>query len=297
MSTMSDNRTRDFSWILVAYLAALIAAALGIRVSSAYTLNPLYLSAVADVAATVAIFGFSRAFNNSSFYDAYWSVIPPLLLGYWFWAYGALDLRLVLIWVLVTLWAVRLTYNWARGWTGLEHVDWRYIDLKQSTGRAYPLVDLLGIQLMPTVLVFFGCLPVWVVVTATAGGSAPPLGLTDLPWITVGLAAVYLEFRADNVLRAFRLNPDNAGKVLRSDVWAWCRHPNYLGELGFWLALALAGSVIANTLWVWLGFVLMLILFVGITIPMIDKRQLANKADYQAYKNEVFSLLPRPPRH
>jgi steroid 5-alpha reductase family enzyme len=33
--------------------------------------------------ATVVIFGFSRWFNNSSFYDAYWSIIPPLLALYW----------------------------------------------------------------------------------------------------------------------------------------------------------------------------------------------------------------------
>ena len=25
------------------------------------------------------------------------------------------------------VWALRLTYNWARGWPGLHHVDWRYV--------------------------------------------------------------------------------------------------------------------------------------------------------------------------
>ena len=38
---------------------------------------------VADLLATVVIFAFSRAYRNSSFYDAYWSVVPPLLLVYW----------------------------------------------------------------------------------------------------------------------------------------------------------------------------------------------------------------------
>ena len=107
---------------------------------------------------------------------------------------------------------------------------------------------------------------------------------------------MYLEYRADNVLRQFRLNPDNQGQVLRQDVWAWCRHPNYLGEIGFWLSLALAGFTVSDSPWVWIGFVLMLVLFVGITIPMIDKRQLANKSDYAAYRDEVFSLIPKPPR-
>jgi hypothetical protein len=38
---------------------------------------------IADVLATLVVFAFSRAYRNSSFYDAYWSVIPPLLLFYW----------------------------------------------------------------------------------------------------------------------------------------------------------------------------------------------------------------------
>ena len=38
---------------------------------------------VADLIATAVIFGFSRAYRNSSVYDAYWSVIPPLLALWW----------------------------------------------------------------------------------------------------------------------------------------------------------------------------------------------------------------------
>ena len=299
-TTLAHDRRRDFAWIIVAYTVALVAAWATVVVGQSYTndalYGPLYLGAAADLSATLVIFGFSRWFGNSSFYDAYWSVIPPVLLAYWFWAYGVLDFRLVLVWLLVTAWAVRLTHNWARGWQGLTHVDWRYVDLQQSTGKAYPLVDLLGIQLLPTVLVFAGCVPVWIAITATAAGQTTSIGLLDLPWILVGTAAVYLEFRADNVLRRFRLNPQNRGQVLRHDVWAWCRHPNYLGEIGFWLSLALAGFAVSDSAWVWLGFVLMVILFVGITIPMIDKRQLANKPDYATYREEVFSLIPKPPR-
>jgi hypothetical protein len=37
---------------------------------------------VADVLATLVVFAFSRAYRNSSFYDAYCSVIPPLLTFY-----------------------------------------------------------------------------------------------------------------------------------------------------------------------------------------------------------------------
>ena len=38
---------------------------------------------IADLIATLVIFAASRIFGNSSTYDAYWSVIPPLLAFYW----------------------------------------------------------------------------------------------------------------------------------------------------------------------------------------------------------------------
>ena len=120
----------------------------------------------------------------------------------------------------------------------------------------------------------------------------------DAAWVVVGYGALWLENRADNVLRAFRLEQASSGRsgeVLQRDVWAWCRHPNYLGELGFWLALALAGYLATGVAMTWAGFAAMVVLFVGISIPMIDKRQLGNKPAYADYKNRVPSLIPRPP--
>ena len=45
--------------------------------------SPIWDMFWADIAATIAIFVFSRLYKNSSFYDAYWSVIPPLIALCW----------------------------------------------------------------------------------------------------------------------------------------------------------------------------------------------------------------------
>ena len=91
-------------------------------------------AALADIAATIIIFLFSSAFRNSSFYVPYWSVAQPLLMIYLMLSYDVFDPRLVLILLLTTPWSIRLTHNWARGRQGLEHVDWRYINLRAKTG-------------------------------------------------------------------------------------------------------------------------------------------------------------------
>ena len=52
-----------------------------------------------------------------------------------------------------------LTFNWIRGWKGLEQEDWRYVDLKKRTGKFYELVNFSGIHMFPTLIVFACCLP------------------------------------------------------------------------------------------------------------------------------------------
>lgn len=120
-----QSKSVSLLWILFAYVACCGVA----YAFLAYAHGDLLLSSfVADVIATVVIFVFSRAFKNSSFYDAYWSVIPPLFLLYW-WYSRELDsqqLRYILVSIVVWFWAIRLTWNWAKHWPGLGHEDWRY---------------------------------------------------------------------------------------------------------------------------------------------------------------------------
>ena len=45
--------------------------------------SPIWDMLWADITATIAIFVFSRLNRNLSFYDACWSVMPPLIALYW----------------------------------------------------------------------------------------------------------------------------------------------------------------------------------------------------------------------
>ncbi len=300
---MTANRSTDinlepnqapaiaFVWIWIAYALAIAAAAATLLQPWVALGDSVLLRAlVADIVATLIIFGFSSAFANASFYDAYWSVAPPLLGGYFLLAQeAAIEVRSVLVLSLVCAWAIRLTDNWARGWRGLTHEDWRYVDLQVTTGRAWWLVNLLGIHLFPTALVFIGCISLQVSLNA----GTQPFGLLDLLASLVGWSALWLEYTADNQLHDFKNKPDNRGQVLDSGVWSWCRHPNYLGEIGFWVALflyawAATGTLASGAIW---GPIAMLALFAGISIPMIDKR-LAQRTGFAQHMKNTFALLP-----
>jgi steroid 5-alpha reductase family enzyme len=252
-------------------------------------------SLVADLLATLVVFVFSRIYRNSSFYDAYWSVVPPALAVYW-WAEAGADAdqgRAWLVVAVIVFWAVRLTANWVHGFPGLHHEDWRYPMLKEKAGRWEALVDLFGIHVFPTLQVFLAMIPVYLAVT----GATRDLSWVDVVAVVVGLGAIALETVADLQLQSFA-RTRQAGEVMDRGVWAWSRHPNYLGELGFWLSMALFGLAASpgDAWWLFAGLLAMLAMFEGASIPMMEERSLERRPAYADVMARVPRLLPRPPR-
>jgi len=258
--------------------------------------HPLFVAGAADLAAALVVFGFSVLFDNTSVYDPYWSVaVPPLALFYALgpFAAGADAVRKLVVVGLAALWAVRLTWNWARGWRGIRHEDWRYVDVRNRTGRLYWPASLVALQLMPTVMVFLGCLSLYV---ALALGMRP-FGPLDGVAAVVTLAAIAIEAAADRQLRRFVLSSPPAGSILQTGLWAWSRHPNYFGEVLLWWGLFLFAVAAAPfRWWMLLGPVAITLLFVGVSIPLIERRMLARRSGFAERQRRVSALVPWFPR-
>jgi steroid 5-alpha reductase family enzyme len=290
---ISKKRIFAFGLVFLAYGLAL-AAAMGLAHGLA-GLHPIWIAALADLLATGVVFGFSVAFDNSSFYDPYWSLAPIAVCSYWaLWPAGLVGdpLRVWLVLGLVGLWGLRLTWNWARGWTGLGHEDWRYVAIRARTGRAYWLASLAGIHLFPTVMVFGGLLAVWPALV-----TQRPWGLLDLVAAGVTLAAIGIEALADWQLRRFRLSRPAAETVLSTGLWRYARHPNYFGEITFWWGLWGFGLA-ADPAWWWtgLGPLAMTAMFAFISLPMIDRRMRERRPGYAERIERVSAIVPWPPR-
>jgi steroid 5-alpha reductase family enzyme len=278
--------------VAVAYATAL---GVGLAAGAAAPFeHPLAVAFAADLAATLAIFAWSLAYRNSSFYDAYWSVAPLPIALYWTAVGAGAGARQAGVLALIAVWGARLTWNWARGWQGLHHEDWRYVDVARRTGRAYWLVSLFGLHLMPTCWVFGGLLPVYAAVCV----PGRPLGPLDAVAALVTAGAVALEAGADAQLHRYRASGPPAGEFLRSGLWAWSRHPNYLGEIGFWWGLWLFGLAAAPGLWWTLaGPVAIALMFRFVSLPLIEARMRERRPGYAAWaERSSLVLLRRPPR-
>jgi steroid 5-alpha reductase family enzyme len=282
--------------IFFSYLTVILVYSLAI-LGGKFTLDflnpesPYIEMLAADVVATLIVFIFSFLFRNSSLYDPYWSVIPLPIALYWISiSPQGNDLRQFLIVAVISLWSLRLTINWIKSWPNLEHEDWRYKKLKEDSGKLYWVVSFLGIHLFPTFIVFLGMLPVLSVV-----GNNTPLGIFDFTGALVSVSAVLIEYTADEQLRQFNKYNRIKGMNMDRGLWSISRHPNYLGEILFWLGLfimALTHNFQSN-LWTGIGFVAMFILFKFISIPMMEKRLIRNKDQYEEYIRKVPALFPR----
>lgn len=275
--------------VLVVYVLALFAAGLVLAFSDA---NPLWRALLADLVATLVVFAASRWHRNSSFYDAFWSVIPPLLMLWWMTqGDSGVQVREFLVLALILYWATRLTSHWAYYWPGLHHEDWRYPMLRNRSGRAAVWMDLLGIHLFPTLQVFLGMLPVYAL-TVLAGR---PLNWLDILAAVVTFSAITLQMAADFQLHAFADSAE-PGASLDTGLWARCRHPNYLGEIGLWVGLALFGLAAYPAGWWWLGLgaIAMILMFRFASIPMMEERSLERRPEYADVMARIPMLLPRP---
>ena len=293
---MVDSRMRDREQararriVLWIYLVATVAAVLVAWPFADW--HPLARTALADLVATAVVFAGSRLLDNSSIYDPYWSVLP---IGLALWHLvdappGASGARQALVLALVLLWGLRLTYNWLRGWTGLGHEDWRYRDFRTSWGRWYWPGGFLGIHLFPTLMTWLGCLALH-----PALRSGAPLGLLDLLAFVVTLLAITIETLADEQLRAFRLAHPTSGAICDVGLWARSRHPNYLGEVMFWIGLwlfAVAADPDAAT-WTASGPLAMVALFCFASVPLADRRSLRRRPAYAEHMRRVPAMLPR----
>ena len=284
MDSIKNSKAKSIIVITVIYV---LAAALGVAVFMSLRYLTWISLLIADVAATVFVFVFSLIFKNASVYDPYWSVQPIVIVAGIALKTNIAAPATILILISVVYWGIRLTGNWAYVFGGLNHQDWRYTKLQKDTGKFYPLINFLGIHLMPTLIVYLTTLPaVYVTEYQLRANAGSYIGAV------VCIGAATLQLVSDMQMQKYRKSGQHG--LIRTGLWKHARHPNYLGEILMWWGVAIqAISVMPDRWWFAAGALANTILFLTVSIPMADKRQ-SEKPGYAEYKAHTRSLLPIP---
>ena len=277
--------------VLVSYILTII---LSIIITKGFNFNNEWMMLLfAHSIATIGIYISSLIFKNSSMYDPFWSVAPiPIIIYLAYFSNNLLlpNFYVSLVVFVILFWAIRLTHNWTMVWGGLKEEDFRYIDLKQGNLLKKEIVNFFGIHYIPTLQVNVSLLPIYFVLTKT---------VTNYSWVLIGatisICAVILQIISDKQMRDFKKNISNKAKIMNLGLWKYSRHPNYLGEVMFWIGLyVMALSVNDIPAWLILSPLSMVVLFVFISCPMMDERSLKKRPGYKEYMDKTSQLLLLP---
>jgi steroid 5-alpha reductase family enzyme len=261
------------------------------------------------VAAVILLtFTLGQLTGNYSQVDKLWSIVPVVYV--WYMAYlGQWNDRMLIMAILVTLWGVRLTYNFARRgayswkfWEGEE--DYRWDILRKKPGLKNPFIwtlfNLGFICFYQNTLIFLITLPV----IAVYAENVTAVGMIDYLLAFLFMAAIFIEYIADQQQYDFQTEKYNrmySDKELgiyedgfvSKGLWAFVRHPNYAAEQAIWVILYLF-SVQATGQWFnWSigGAILLILLFRG-SANFSEEISASKYPKYKEYQEKVPRFIP-----
>lgn len=248
-------------------------------------ISPLLALFYADILATIIVWAFGLLYENVSIYDPYWSVFPPIAFLLWCFYTHIWSLPVILILIATWYWGFRLTRNWAITFHGIAHEDWRYSQYRNNLHPAlFHLVNFFGLNMVPTLVVFAAMLPGLMLYETSASANI----LTWLGFI-ICLSSATIQLIADKQIHDFRAA--HPGQYCNVGLWKHGRHPNYFGEIQFWWGIWIMYASLNGFNWFVCCPIAMTALFLGISIPLMEKRQLHNKPGYAEYRKRTRMLI------
>jgi steroid 5-alpha reductase family enzyme len=194
---------------------------------------------------------------------------------------------------LTTLWGVRLTLylTWRNHGKG---EDPRYAAWREATGRRFRLTSLFKVFLLQALFLWVIALTVQ---AGQTGGQRVSLGVTDGIGAMIWLVGFVFESVGDWQMAKFKADPSNRGKVMRSGLWRYTRHPNYFGESLIWWGLFIIAISDPSNWWTVISPLVITIVLLKMTgIPLTEKLSAKKRPGYGDYIATTSAFFPWPPK-
>ena len=206
-------------------------------------------------------------------------------------AAGTNEPRSNLVLALVIIWGFRLMLHISIRNQGKPE-DHRYRAWREEWGNTYPVRTFLQVFMLQGFLLLVISLPVTYAITM----SGPNLSFLDGIGSFVWLLGFLFEAIGDYQLLQFKRDSANKGRIMKSGLWRYTRHPNYFGEVTLWWGIFLICLLVPGSLWTVIGplTITWLILKVSGT-PLLEKRYTKNP-EYAEYIENTSSFFPLPPK-
>jgi steroid 5-alpha reductase family enzyme len=200
--------------------------------------------------------------------------------------------RQIVVTSLVGVWGARLTINFLTH-GGIGHEDWRYANFRKEDGPKFWWTSFLTVYFGQTCFLYAICLSLYPAITGTESFGS----VYDVLAVIFTVLGILLELVADLQMDAFRRDPNRvSGSVMDRGLWRFSRHPNYLGEICFWVGMFLFGiNEGMDAMYTITGPVIIVLLIRTQSIPMMEKRMLSSRREaFTDYMRTTSALLPLP---
>jgi steroid 5-alpha reductase family enzyme len=262
------------------------------------------------VMACVAMLCFivSEITRNYSQVDKLWSLMP---IAYsWITVAASPSPRLYIMASLVTLWGLRLSYNFARKggyniipWKGEEDYRWKVMrENPVLKGRfRFGLFNLFFISLYQNILIFLFSSPLLL----ASHYPDKSMNAIDLAATFLMVAFLVMESIADDQLFKFHQIKKHGQKTgelyqeslkkgfMTEGLWQYVRHPNFAAEQAIWISFYFFGVASSGQ---WINFtlagpVLLVLLFLG-SSQLTESISSKKYPDYAVYQKKVPKFIP-----
>ncbi|EPS44305.1 hypothetical protein H072_1704 [Dactylellina haptotyla CBS 200.50] len=278
--------------------------------------DPLATSILASVILSGLTLIVSEITRNFSQVDRLWSILPAIyIVHYSHWASlnNVHSDRVDTAAVIAVIWSVRLTFNyWRKGGYQWSSEDYRWDVIRAAIGKpAFFIMNITFISFMQNFLLVAITTPVYLFLVVAKNFPQSEVATTaDTVFSRGMMLAVILEFFADQQQWSFhqaKQSYKTTSKVpagydkaeldrgfLYSGLWAFSRHPNFVGEQLFWVLLYQWSAFVTDSIYNWAGMGALMYLFLFQGSTWLTELITSNKyKDYKIYQKHVSMFLPR----
>lgn len=198
-----------------------------------------------------------------------------------------------LINALVTIWGLRLSIHIFLRNIG-KGEDFRYAEWRKQHGKNWWWYSYLQTFLLQGFLMWLISAPL-IKIQVTSEPS--PLGILAVLGMLFWIIGFFFEAVGDAQLARFKKDPANKGKVLKTGVWRYTRHPNYFGDAAQWWGFFLiAAGVHQGFLTVFSPIIMTIFLIKVSGVAMLEKSIEERRPGYKEYIETTSPFIPWFPK-
>jgi steroid 5-alpha reductase family enzyme len=248
--------------------------------------------------------------GNNSQVDKLWSILP-IIYSWQIAIIGGVSGSLILASTAVSIWGIRLTYNFSRRgaykirfWEGEEDYRWkvlREMSVFQPNWK-WKLFNLFFICAYQNALIFLFTTPMIKLIGNETIAVKP---ITILFYVLI-LFFIYIEWLADQQQWDFqkakqalinaneKLYPPFDKGFISIGLWKYSRHPNYTAEQMIWILFYLMCAFTSNEWinWTSTGALLLIILFQG-SANFSESISSSKYPEYNLYQKNTGRFIPK----